>query len=36
MDNQYCDGIAHALADAGEVLIMGHGKGWGNSMLQFI
>jgi hypothetical protein len=36
MDNQYYDGIAHALADAGEVLIMGHGKGRGNAMLQFI
>ena len=35
-DAQYFDGIAAVLADAGEVLVLGHGKGRGNAMLQFI
>lgn len=35
-DAKYFDGIAAVLADAGEVLLLGHGKGRGNAMLQFI
>ncbi|MEI6404710.1 MAG: hypothetical protein WCO64_02930 [Actinomycetes bacterium] len=35
-DRPYHEAIAQALRPAGEILLIGHGKGKGNSMLQFV
>lgn len=35
-EDQYLTGIANALSDAGQILLVGHGKGKSNSMLRLI